>query len=280
MNLVGYVTAAQGAKWESRFSYAEPLRHYEGVKMTLGFFVVATLLAGKPALVDSYFWFTTIDVAGTTSTYADVINNLGRNAGTSTDTAAMHGLEDAAWAFTAASPAHSPIVQEYAGVYGDRNGGDHGFLGANRWFTVSQRPNTTVASSPLGIDNRGQVVGWFFTGGNAHGYLYEAGALATIDDPNATPGTFVYRINDNGRIVGTYKDAAGYQSFVDTGGVFTTINDPNVGTGSTFAYGINNSGQPVPPVATPESGTITLLVAALVGFAIVARRDVKSSAAK
>jgi len=311
------------------------------------------ILFGRPeaALADG-FSFTTVNVPGATTTYADGINNQGQIVGVSQDASgAPHGFVDTSGAFTTIDPPYGPLDNSYYGIgINDRgqivgatniidptghyvgstgfvesggvfttisgpNGvavqplgindrgqiigfysggsGTNGFVDTGGVFTTIQDPSATGgASIPFGINNKGQIVGWFDEGATTHGYLYCNGVFLTIKDPLAPDATFDYGINDNGQIVGSFADATGWHGFVDTGGVFTTINAPGgtaVGVG-TFVYGINDSGDIVgtvgsnsflaTPVATPEPSTLSLLVTSLIGFAMFARRKLKSSAVK
>ena len=90
-----------------------------------------------------------------------------------------------------------------------------------------------------------------------------------------------------GEIVGTYFIGAGQYGFVEIGGVFTTVNDPNGVLGTTNVFGVNDSGDIVgsytdasgvthgfvaDPVAAPEPGVLSLLLAGLLGLALISRR--------
>lgn len=129
--------------------------------------------------------------------------------------------------------------------------GNHGFLDAAGTFTTIDDPLTTAISGPdvlrgtevLGINDAGQIVGFYYLGdGVEQGFLDVGGIFTTIDDPLATHGTFARGINDAGQIVGYYYDATGSHGFLNAGGTFTTIDDP-LATGGTWAQGINAAGQ-------------------------------------
>jgi N-acetylmuramoyl-L-alanine amidase len=109
-------------------------------------------------------------------------------------------------------------------------------------FTTIDVPNATTGTAAYGINNAGQIVGFFGNASGGHGFLREAGGTTwtTIDVPNTTNGTQAFGINDTGQIVGIFVDASGQYGFLrEAGGtMWTTIDGPN-----TFAYGINNSGQ-------------------------------------
>jgi hypothetical protein len=63
-----------------------------------------------------------------------------------------------------------------------------------------------VAVVPLGINERGQIVGRYANeDGVRHGFLFERGTYRTLDFPGAAD-TVLTRINNRGVIVGTYDD--------------------------------------------------------------------------
>jgi probable HAF family extracellular repeat protein len=94
-------------------------------------------------------------------------------------------------------------------------------------------------SFAYGINDAGQVVGYFTTAGGAeHAFLYHSG---TMIDLGAPPGgnSYAYGINDAGQIVGysTTADGAEHAFLYNDG----TIIDLGVSlSGNSNAYGINN----------------------------------------
>src|SRR5262249_39501983 len=66
-------------------------------------------------------------------------------------------------------------------------------------------PHSTSAS---GINNAGQIVGFFSDARGTHGFLRSSGGVfTTLDDPLATDGTEAFGINNAGQIVEKYQDA-------------------------------------------------------------------------
>jgi probable HAF family extracellular repeat protein len=65
---------------------------------------------------------------------------------------------------------------------------------------------TTIDSSGTryiearGINNAGQIVGWYTDGNDFHGFVYGSGTYTNIDVTNTGP-TQAYGINDAGQIV-------------------------------------------------------------------------------
>ena len=87
----------------------------------------------------------------------------------------------------------------------------------------------SVNSYNFGINNQGQVVGWYDNGveGNENGFLYSKGTFTTVNVPGAYR-TQIYGINAQGVMVGWYADdASGEHAFVGTAGAFTSFNFPN-----------------------------------------------------
>jgi probable HAF family extracellular repeat protein len=100
--------------------------------------------------------------------------------------------------------------------------------------------NSVTAAT--GIDNAGDIVGYFVGASNVtYGFVYAGGVYTTIDDPDAIGLTQVFGINDQGDLVGMYFGADGVRGFVA-----------------------------VP--AVPEPNTLALLGISLAGTMIVRRR--------
>ena len=69
----------------------------------------------------------------------------------------------------------------------------------------------------MGINDAGQIVGYYQVLGVAHGFLYKNGAYITIDNPNGYD-TYLTGINSAGAIAGYYFTFdTGFHSFVDVG---------------------------------------------------------------
>ena len=105
-----------------------------------------------------------------------------------------------------------------------------------------------ASTNALGINNIGQVVGEYTTGGQFHGYLLSGGIFITIDPPGSVH-TQAFGINDSGQVVGSYTLGPGGQGFLAT-----------------------------PTTPTPEPGTWSLMVcplALLAGWSWRRRRLVR-----
>jgi probable HAF family extracellular repeat protein len=128
-----------------------------------------------------------------------------------------------------------------------------GFVYANGAFTIIDDPLAVtpggISFNPLGtfakgINNAGQVVGYYnASGGAIHGFLYSGGSYTTLDDPLGAGGTYATGINNAGQIVGYFKDVnGGIHGFLYSGGAYTTIDDP-LASGGTYVYDINDAGR-------------------------------------
>ncbi len=128
----------------------------------------------------------------------------------------------------------------------------HSFLYTGGSFTAIDVPGAGY-TYVTGINDLGQVVGWFvYAEGGRHAFLDTGGSFTIIDVPGASD-TYAYGINDNGEIVGYYSrfgTSLDY-GFLDTNGSLNTFNVP--GALWTHANGINDSGQIVGEFADAQS---------------------------
>ena len=110
-------------------------------------------------------------------------------------------------------------------------------------YITLKAPGAT-ATYAQGINNLGQVVGYYTDATGVHGFVKSGGGYLTLNAPGAS-ATYAQGINDAGQVVGYYSDATGDHGFVESGGLYTTLNDPlnDPGPVSTYAFGINNAGQ-------------------------------------
>ena len=97
---------------------------------------------------------------------------------------------------------------------------------------------TVTFPTPMAINNHGQVVGDFTSGGIVYGFYYDGTTYSMINAPGATE-TIPFGINDGGDIVGFYYGATvGLHGFLIRGGTFQTVDYVQ----ATELHGINNSG--------------------------------------
>jgi len=145
---------------------------------------------------------------------------------------------------------------QIVGQFNDASKVTHGFLYQGGNYIVIDVPdtvvmwgtnNTVAATSALGINNLGQIVGYFTDiWGNQCPFLYSEGKYENID-PQFTLwlGAVATDINDAGQIVGEapeMNEAYTYRlGFLYSQGHFRQFDIPN--SRDTIATGINNIGQ-------------------------------------
>jgi uncharacterized membrane protein len=89
----------------------------------------------------------------------------------------------------------------------------YGFLYSDGDFTTIEVANALHIHAN-GINDAGQIVGWYSDGRVDHGFFLDVdGSLTTVDFPGAH-STDVNGINNAGQIVGSFQDASGVHAFV------------------------------------------------------------------
>ena len=127
-----------------------------------------------------------------------------------------------------------------------------GFLLSGGTYTTLNPPGS-VSTIAEDINNKGQIVGSYYTSGSnhlTHGFIrLSDGSYLTYDDPYAGMstlhnGTEIRGVNDALAIVGDYYDGLNFRHGFFIQGLFhLTLDDPFAGAGGTQAGGINNQGQ-------------------------------------
>ena len=102
-------------------------------------------------------------------------------------------------------------------------------------------------TTPMGINNRGAVVGFSATvDGLTRAFLYTGGSLVDLGTLGGDE-SFAYRINDKGLIVGRAQDASGrFHAFVTTltgGAIELTALDPRADGDFGAALGVSSVGE-------------------------------------
>jgi probable HAF family extracellular repeat protein len=126
-------------------------------------------------------------------------------------------------------------------------------------FSTLDVPGSSYASTfAQGINDSGQIVGWYVDAGGRHGFLLDNGTYTTLD-PSGSIRTEAYGINNAGKIVGSYTDAAvHWHCFLLDQGSYTTLDLSQAGPYPQAAQGINDSGQIVgwyyDPLALTDNG--------------------------
>jgi hypothetical protein len=132
----------------------------------------------------------------------------------------------------------------FTGSYEDVSGDIFGYTGKNAQYKkgITLPGITTIAVAGRGIDDKGDIVGWYEdSGGIQHGFLLSGKKATTIDDVNGT--TNLEGINNNGEISGLYTDTSGNRhgfTYDIKKKKFTELTVPN----STYVevWGLNDNG--------------------------------------
>src|SRR5262245_2364602 len=121
--------------------------------------------------------------------------------------------------------------------------GGHGGIPKHSYtYTTIDDPLATGSTYANGINDLGQIVGWYQDADGFRGYLYSDGTYTKLHDPLAL-STFANDINNLGQIVGSYSNLSGTHGFLLSGGTYITLDNPVAKPGTTQALGINDAGQ-------------------------------------
>ena len=84
-------------------------------------------------------------------------------------------------------------------------------------FTTIDDPNGIVGTEVQGINDLGQIVGYYYgADGLSHGFVDNGGIFTTFDNPLGVNGTFVTGINNSDQVVGYYTGADGFNHAFET----------------------------------------------------------------
>ena len=101
-------------------------------------------------------------------------------------------------------------------------------------FKDITHPGATYTEA-YGINNDGQVVGYWADDYHDYGFVYSDGSFTPLNYPGATD-TQVLGISNNGTLIGHFADSGGAEhNFIRIGGGFKVIETPGI------PYGINDS---------------------------------------
>lgn len=118
------------------------------------------------------------------------------------------------------------------GVYTDAQNNSHAFvLREGRYLNVDLPGGPSATTTPLSINDLGEIVGEYITtpSTNGFGYLQQFdGRFSLTTAPGSIPeGTFFISINNWQQVLGAFADTAGVQhNFLKTGSVYRPFNLP------------------------------------------------------
>ena len=109
-----------------------------------------------------------------------------------------------------------------------------------------------------GINNQGEVVGYWSATNGAHAFLYQSGAVTDLGLLGAGGvNNYALSINNAGQVVGFSETTNGASAFLFQSGTVTTLG--RLGGTSSYALGINGRGQIVGYLDTQKGGRAFLL---------------------
>lgn len=213
---------------------------------SLTLFCVLSLALIPQALAATTYTYSNIEVPGSISTSPGGINNHGDVVGTYQNSSGVYGFLLSGGVYTTIN---CPGATAGTFVYGINDNGviagyynedvtDVGFVYINGECKNLPRFNGSVPY-PLGINNQGHIVGYYFVSPTGtEGFELVGKTYTEISVPNSTSTTAV-GINLAGAISGTYQDSAGSHGFLFRNGTYTTFNLPGSGA-TTEAAGLND----------------------------------------
>ena len=117
-------------------------------------------------------------------------------------------------------------------------------------FTTFSGPNSAVETFATGINNSGQICGYYRSSSGTlafAGFTLFNGSFTSLPAPiSGATSAYPAGINNTGQIVGSYSDTANnYIGFLDSNGSFTYLQDPGAASSPVFseASGINDTGE-------------------------------------
>ena len=211
-------------------------------------------------ILDKQGTFRKVDVPNVLSTQLNGVNEEGQIVGTYVDSTRLHGFFLNKGKITTLDPPNSIRSQggfinakgQIVGAYRTSDQKRHGYIWRNGVFTSFNVPNDhpVLGTVPLGINDRGQVVGNYVDGNGGllgpndgrHGFLLNKGIYTQLDVPGAA-FTVAQGINNEGQIVGLYlNDDDSEHGFIwNKEGGYTTIDVPDGAW--TDVYSINAEGK-------------------------------------
>jgi RHS repeat-associated protein len=147
--------------------------------------------------------------------------------------------------------AFAAIVLGIIGLFAGRSAG--------QTYSLTDLGETIGTNSyAQGINNQGQVVGYWDATNGGHAFLYQAGSVLDLGllGLGATNNNYALSINNAGQVVGFSETTNGARAFLYKNGAVTNLG--SLGGAGSYAFGINQNGQIVGYVDTPEGARAIL----------------------
>src|SRR5262249_31447101 len=112
-------------------------------------------------------------------------------------------------------------------------------------FTIIDVPDGIGQTYATGINNKGEIVGWYHDNSGDHGFLRssDGSSFTKFDNPAGIGGTSLQGINNVGYVTGTFSNPfVNGRLATSDGSDFLNIADPGA-SGFTYAHGINDGVQ-------------------------------------
>lgn len=153
-------------------------------------------------------------------------------------------------------------------------------------YSTLANPNNFQILQVNGLNDSGQVAGYYRNSTSELGFLYSNGSYTTISDPEYYNGQRAWGINNSGQVVGVGNSGIFQQlGYMYNGSTYTTIEVPS--SNNTTPLSINNNGQIAgffydasgahgfiaTPTSVPLPATALLFSSAIVGFVGFMRRN-------
>jgi uncharacterized membrane protein len=227
------------------------MKNCKSILRQMGFvliFMVAAAGSDAPTLT---FKFTTANVPGALQTSSVGVSNSGVIVGQYQDkNQTYHGfmlkskkvttIDDPNGTDTFCSNITPDGPIAIVGQYTNFSGNLVGFLYEKGKFTDIPGPTGATSSAAFGINDAGDIVGYYDDSNGSHGFLLKGNQYTPLDVPGAT-FTFALGINGRGDIVLSWENSSGVtESSLYNGKVYKTINVP--GAADSFAEDLNNEG--------------------------------------
>jgi hypothetical protein len=225
---------------------------------------VSVLVFGAGS-ANAYTFVSITDRFATGNTTVMGINNSGQLVGTYINAGGTHSFIDTNGVFVTSDSADPNAVSGTETIQGINDAGQSvGWYLANggtvgRGFMLppigSGLPSLPIVdpdapnfTSPVGINDSGQVTGYYWTGSTIRSFIETNGAFTALVDPAVSgttgtgTGTISRGLNNSGEVAGYYDNSTGFHPFFEIGGLFTNFEVPFAKIGGTVASGIDNAG--------------------------------------